>query len=122
MGFQVGDMVFTRDGRPSVVTGRRESGHVELERKGEAFENKRKLGLTNGLNSKNRSEFESIIREVRSLESPEARVDQLRSKVAELGQEPSNRVLKRYLESEMSFIMNSEGVHPNTFVVEERNI
>lgn len=122
MRFQVGDMVFTRDGRPSLVLGRKETGHVQLQRKGEQFEEKRKIGIINGLTPDNRVRFEGIVKDLKQTKDPEVRLSQLQSKVKELGANPKNMVLKRYLEGEMSYIMNSEGVHPKTFEVEEGNI
>ncbi|SMF21655.1 hypothetical protein [Pseudobacteriovorax antillogorgiicola] len=122
MRFQPGDMVFTRDGRPAVVVGRKDTGHVKLERKGEAFEKTRHFGFANGLTPKVRTEYEKVVREARQEEAPEKRVSKIKAKVDEIGLDPKNWVLRRYLEGEMSFIMNSENVHPTTFVLDEKTI
>ena len=122
MRFEVGDMIFTRDGRPAVVTGRKETGHVIVENKGDTFEKTRKFGFSNGLNPKERTEYQKIVKDARQEEAPEDRVSKIKARVDQIGLDPKNWVLKRYLQGEMSYIMNSEGVHPQTFVLDERNI
>ena len=122
MRFQPGDIIFSRNGRPAVVTGRKETGHVEVERAGEKFEKSRKFGFANGLKPQDRQEYERVIRESREEEAPENRVSKIKAKVDEIGLDPKNWVLKRYLQGEMSYIMNSENVHPTTFVVDEKKI
>ena len=122
MRFSVGDMMFSREGRPAVVIGREPTGHVIAERKGEKFEKARKLGFINGLAPNQRSKFVEIVKEAKEKAAPEERVQHIQERVNELQTDPKNWVLKRYLESEMAYIMNSEGIHPNTFVFDETDI
>ena len=119
MRFNPGDMVFSRNGRPSVVTGRKETGHIILERKGENMERVRNFGVVNGLTPTQRKEYEDVVNKVRQEPFPEKRIEALQSKVDEMGMDPKKWVVKRYLNAELSHLMNSERIYPNTFTVED---
>ncbi len=122
MKLNVGDMMFTRNGRPAVVVGRQDSGEATAQRKGEEFEKARKFGFINGLSPNQRSKFSDIVMKAREKPAPEDRVQVIQAQVEQLGTAPQNWVLKRYLEGEMSYIMNSEGVHPTIFTFEENDL
>ena len=120
MRFNPGDMIFTRDGRPGLITGRRDTGHVIFETRGEKLDKARKHGLVNGLKVEERQEFDAIIKEARQEELPENRLQKLQQKVEEMGVDPKKWALKRYLSGEMSYIMSSEGVHPQNYEIDEK--
>lgn len=123
MRFVTGDVVFTRDGRPGVVVGRDPiTEHIDVERKGPNLKKVKNFGLVNGLTPPVRAEYEKIVKEARQHEAPEDRVSYLKEKVDAIGFDPKKWVLKRYLQGEMSYIINSEGVHPRTFRIDEKSI
>lgn len=122
MKLNPGDMMFTRNGRPAVVVGRQSSGEAVAQRKGAAFEKARKFGFINGLLPHQREKLFEIVGKAREKPAPEDRIKMLQNQVGQLGADPQNWVLKRYLEGEMSYIMNSEGVHPHTFAFDESEI
>ena len=122
MKYDVSNWVFNRDGKPGVVIARNEDGTATAQTSGKKYDEARAVGFINGLKGSNREAFNTIIREVRQEQYPERRVEILKDRIDHLKSDPKNRVLKRYLESEMAFIMNSEGVHPPTFEFDESDI
>ena len=122
MRYDVGNWVFDRAGKPGVIVDRTADGKAIAERSGDKFDKARAAGFINGLKGENRESFNRIVREVRSEALPERRVEILQEKIKELKPDQNSRVLKRYLESEMAFVMNSEGVHPPTFEYEDSKL
>ena len=119
MTYRVGDSSFTRDGRPSVVTNRdRAQGTVKVEKHGEKFDKTRRVGYINGLNKDQRESYNSVVKEVREKETPKERLDLLQKKVAEIKDDPKKITLKRYLEGEITYLMNSTGVKPKDYSIE----
>ncbi len=120
MGFKVGDTYFNRDGRPGVVVGRDSASQsLNIEREGEGFEKTRAFGYINGLKEDERQTFRSILETMR--EKPEAaeRVTWLQGQIEELKTDPRRHVLTRYLESELAHVMNTEGIYPRTYRIDE---
>ena len=122
MKYDVGSMVFDRIGRPGVVVKRNSDGSAVAEKSGERFEQAKLNGFINGLNPTDRKDFNQVSAEVRQRKIPEEKVAFLQEKVEQLRQDPTRWVLKRYLESEMAFIMKSEGNHPPDFVFTDKDI
>ena len=119
MTYRVGDASFTRDGRASVVVSRdKAQGSVEVEKEGERFNKTRRIGYINGLNRQDRTDFNEVVKEVREQETPKDRLEYLQKTIADIGDDPKKRILKRYLEGEMTFLMNSTGVKPKTYPVQ----
>ena len=119
MTYRVGDSSFTRDGRASVVVSRdKAQGSVEVEKEGKKFNQTRRIGYINGLNKADRTDFNEVIKEVREKETPKDRLAYLQQTLTDIGDDPKKRILKRYLEGEMTFLMNSTGVKPKTYPVQ----
>lgn len=120
MGFKVGDTYFNRDGRPGVVAARNpQSQSLEIQREGPEFEKTRGFGYINGLKEEERASFQSIIQTMREKPGTADRVLWLQGQIEELKQDPKRHVLTRYLESELAHVMNSEGMYPRTYRIDE---
>lgn len=123
MSYQLGDIVFSRNGKPGVVLDRNAVDQsLVVQEEGEEYENSRKYGYINGLSPSERRDYQVIIDEARQHKSADLRVETLRKKIEEMKFDPSKHVLRRYLESEMGHIINSEGVKVETYTVEESKL
>ncbi len=123
MGFKVGDSYFNRDGYPGVILDRdQKTDQLIVEKDGPNFNKTRNIGYINGLSPQERGEFESIITKVREEKDPRERVAMLQGVVEQLQDDPKKQVLTRYLEGEMSHIMNSEGISPRIFKIDETKL
>lgn len=122
MNFRVGDAVFDQAGRPGVMTGRNEQNQLIVERQGEAYEKARRRGFINGLTQDQRTKFNEVMDKVFELKDPKARVSELTTKLDELKLDPRNHIVTRYLQGELTHIMNTEGIQPRTYKVDESNI
>jgi hypothetical protein len=119
--FRVGDTVFNRKGVPGVVTHRDpKTAELEVEIKGEKFEQARRIGFINGLSEEQRASYNSVIEDIRENNpEPIKRVDALQEKISELKKDPKNFVLTKYLSAEQAHIMNSEHIQPKSYQIEE---
>ncbi len=123
MGFKIGDSYFNRDGYPGVILARdQKTDQLIVEKDGPNFNKTRNIGYINGLSPQERGEFESIITKVREEKDPRERVAMLQGVVEQLQNDPKKQVLSRYLEGEMSHIMNSEGISPRIFKIDETKL
>ncbi len=123
MGFKIGDSYFNRDGYPGVILARdQKTDQLIVEKDGPNFNKTRNIGYINGLSPQERGEFESIITKVREEKDPRERVAMLQVLVEQLQNDPKKQVLTRYLEGEMSHIMNSEGISPRIFKIDETKL
>lgn len=122
MSVAIGDTVFDAIGRPGVVIGRDDKKQLIVEREGENFEKTRARGFINGIENQPREDYNQIIKDVRELKSPRERLQVLGEKVEDLQKDPRNYLLVRYLEAEMTHIMNSENIQPRTFRVDESSV
>ncbi len=123
MGFKIGDSYFNRDGYPGVILARdQKTEQLIVEKDGPSFNKTRNIGYINGLSPQERGEFESIITKVREEKDPRERVAMLQGVVEQLQDDPKKQVLTRYLEGEMSHIMNSEGISPRIFKIDETKL
>ncbi|RYZ53449.1 MAG: hypothetical protein EOP07_17825 [Proteobacteria bacterium] len=117
---RVGDSLFNRDGKAGFIVARdpkKETLQVATE--GPEFEKGRRYGFINGLEPKQRQEFEQIIDTMRDKTETRERVDFLHEQIETLKQDPKRGVLTRYLQGEMAHIMNSEGVTPRIYSIDE---
>jgi hypothetical protein len=117
---RVGDSLFNRDGKAGFIVARdpkKETLQVATE--GPDFEKSRRYGFINGLEPHQRQEFEQIIDTMRDKSEARERVDFLHEQIETLKQDPKRGVLTRYLQGEMAHIMNSEGVNPRIYSIDE---
>lgn len=120
MRFNVGDMIFTRNGQPGIVTSRNpETAELVVQTKGEDLEKTKRRGYINGLTVEERDQFNKVIDEVKALEKPEERIMQLRAKIEETAADPRQRVLNRYLSAEMAHLMNTYRFEPREYKTPE---
>ncbi len=123
MGLKVGDSYFNRDGYPGVILGRDpKSQALQVEKEGPNFEKTRRFGYINGLSPQERGEFEGIINEMREQESPAERMSWIHQQLDTMRQDPKKQVLTRYLEGEMAHIMNTEGISPRVYSIDENKV
>lgn len=114
-----GDMIFDRVGRPAVVTKLdQEKDQIVLERQGQNFDKARAKGILNGLTVEDRSEFDEVMAEVRADGDPKKRIQAINERLEELRSDPKKFMIVRYLEGEMSHIMNTEKLHPRQYRVD----
>ena len=115
---RAGDILFDSLGKPGLVTKvDRDANELTLERRGEKYDNARAKGLLNGLTKENRSEFNEAMAEIREHQKPRDRVHALNKKVEELRADPRKFQVVRYLEGELSHIMNTEKLNPREYKV-----
>lgn len=120
MGFQVGDTIFSRAGKPTVLTGRNEgNGELQVQAEGEKIAETKKRGYINGLNPEERVQFNEIIDKMRTIPEPEKRLEELQTKIDEIKADPRQRILTRYLSSEMAHLMNTHRIAPKEYKVPE---
>lgn len=123
MGLKVGDTYFNRDGYVGVVKDRDpKNGTLIIEREGEDFEKTRALGYINGLKPEERKEFQEIVTTMREKKDAMERVNWLQGKIENLQEDPKRQVLTRYLESEMAHVMNSAGINPRRYRIDETKV
>ncbi len=122
--FRTGDTVFTPSGIPAVVVKQNPIGHqTTLDRAKESLQETTRHGYVNGLDSSDRERFNGIMDDVKKAENPEQRIEQLQTKIEELGQEPKkNFVLSQYLTSELSHFMFAAKVEPKIFMISESKL
>lgn len=120
MGYQVGDIRFSRIGEPLLVTGRDPSnGTVTVKGGGEKLKKTQQYGYINGLKKEDRRDFQVILDDVRSEQLPIEQVEKLRGAIGKLGQDPNKYALKRYLEGELVHIVNSNNLQLDSYTTTE---
>lgn len=120
MGFQVGDAIFTRGGLPGALTNKNpQTGELTVQVEGEQVEAIKKRGYVNGLQAEERQRFNEIIDHVRTIPEPEKRVEELRVRIDEIKADPKQRILVRYLTSEMAHLMNTHRIEAREYKVPE---
>lgn len=119
---RIGDAAFLRTGTPAVVKDREPvTGKLKLEEDRVKVHEATRHGYLNGIEPDKRAEFYKILDEVKAdtVDDPATRVEKLQTRVSELEADPTQRVLARYLRAEMVHIMNSHGLKPKEYVVDE---
>lgn len=123
MAFQIGDLIFNRSGEPGLVKARDpKTEELTVARRGKEFDQSKKYGYINGLGPNERQDYQVIIDEVRQADKPMERIMKLKERIDEIQNDPKKQVLKRYLESEMAHIMNSNGISLDTYNIDERKL
>ncbi len=123
MAFQVGDLIFNRSGEPGLIKARDpRTEELTVARRGEELDKAKKYGYINGLGPNERKDYQVIIDEVRQEDKPMERILKLQERIQEIQGDPRKQVLKRYLESEMAHIMNSNGIRLDTYNIDERKL
>lgn len=120
MVLRIGDTYFNKDGVPGALTGRDPNkGTLSVEREGENWEKSRRYGLINGMEPADRKDFNTVMDAVK--EKPEAleRVNFLHETIDKIKEDPRKVTLSRYLEGELAHIMNSEGIRPRVYKIDE---
>jgi len=123
MSFRIGDTVFNHQGRPGVVADR-DPLTKELKVNQDPVANAEHLrhGYINGLSQEQREEFAKILDSVKEEKDPKKRVEDLQTRIQELQMDPKNRVMTRYLTAEMSHIMFTHGIVPQTYTTFEDRV
>ncbi|RZA16706.1 MAG: hypothetical protein EOP10_24110 [Proteobacteria bacterium] len=117
---RVGDSLFNRAGNSGFVVARdTKKETLDVAQAGPEWEKGRRYGFINGMEVEQRKEFESVIDEVRKLDDSKERVDYLHKQIETLKEDPKRNVLTRYLQGEMAHIMNSEGISPRIYTIDE---
>ncbi|MGE0174273.1 MAG: hypothetical protein AB7T49_15860 [Oligoflexales bacterium] len=118
-----GDIVFGPDGRPGVVVGRKpETNELLVEKGGPEYEKARRRGFINGVPQNHRPKFNEIVDQVLELKTPREKIQMLTDRIGELKQDPRNHLLTKYLEGELSHVMNAAGESMQTYAVEESEV
>ena len=121
---RVGDTVFVRGGIPATVKGRDDKrATLTLEGDLPSVQQNSRNGYINGLTPETRTQVNEILDAVKAeTDDPTERTEVLRSKVAELETDPRQQSLAKYLRAEMLHIMNTYGIRPKEYVVNEGKI
>lgn len=124
MDIRNGDAVFLRTGEPGIVRDRNEvTGKLKVDTDVKAVKTDMRHGYINGLTGEQREQFNAILDEVKaSTEDPTERISKLDTKVKELEMDPHQLGLSRYVRAEMVHIMNSNGIKPREYSVQESKI
>lgn len=116
------DIVFTRFGRPAVVTARNSvSAEVALEHDLKVVQDRAPFGIKNGLTEPQRDQFEQVRRESLSDDKKEE-ILRLRERIKELKEANADSKVLHYLESELQHLIVREGFVPRDYMIDERTI
>jgi hypothetical protein len=120
MTLRVGDTAFLGNGTVAKVVGRDpQNSNIVLDRDVNAVRSNIRHGYLNEIEPDKREEFLSFMDQVKSLESPEERIETLQNRIDELGQDTSNFQFVKYLESEKNHLINVSGHKPRIYKTED---
>lgn len=120
MSIHPGDILFTRNGRPAIVTSRnKETGEVTVDGDLKNVGKSAALGIKNGLTPEQRQSFESLRCASMSDDKKQEILD-LRSRIAELKKGDGDRKVIRYLENELQHLIVRENLMPSDYTINER--
>ena len=123
MSIRVGDSVFTRQGIPNVIQGKKaDKEQLVVSQDPKIVKSKLRNGYINGMSVDDRDSFNDIMDEMRTIKDPEERAMELRKRLTTLEEDPRQHMLSRYVRSELMHLMNSYGIRPREFVVEEAKV
>ena len=124
MDIRNGDAVFLRSGEPGIVKDRSQAtGKLTVDTDNQNVKREMRHGYLNGLSDTQRVELNEILDNVKSTtEDPNERIIVLESKVRELEGDPKQIGLTKYVRAEMTHIMNSHGIKPKEYSVQESKI
>lgn len=122
MAIQTGDVLFTRQGRPALVTSRDpKSESVSLEQNLGKVQQATTLGIKNGLSPVQREDFESVRLSVVSGDKAEE-IRGLRDRIRDLRERGGDQKVLHYLENELQHLVIREGIVPSDYMVNERTL
>lgn len=122
MAINPGDILFTRSGRPALVTGRdANSAEVALQDDLKEVQNAAPFGIKNGLDRRQRDEFESN-RFASLSEDKRQEILALRERIRDLREKNSDQKVIHYLENELQHLVIREGITPSDYMVSERTL
>lgn len=123
MSIKVSDHIFMKTTKPVVVVGKNEqSGKYIVESEGKKFDQIKTIGFKNGLNEKEKTSLFNLMKEIKNEKNPISKISLLDKQLESMGNDQGNSKLKRYIESEKAFIINSFGVTPRTYEIDENEI
>ena len=123
MDFKIGDTVFLRDGSPALVKSTPSKiSDFKVQKTGEELEQRLERGLINGLDSKERENYNSLIDETRHMGDLRERIDFLSAKISEYSKDPKKIKLTRYLKGEMAHLSARSHYHPSELEVSELHV
>ncbi len=122
MGLTVGDIVFARAGKPSVVVGydeqtERANLNDDLGLVQEIAAN----GVRNGIELESRDSYNSIIDGIRNKDKRKE-IEELYKKISEMRARGADPRMMRYLEGELQYRMSREKYQPPQVSVPEHSI
>lgn len=121
MSVRIGDTVFVRDGQTGVVRKRDESsGNIVLETDLKSVQDATHVGVLNGMTPETRTQLTAILDGVKGdSKEPADRVEALRNVLTDIEMDPARHNLARYVRAEMLHIMNTNGLRPREFSINE---
>jgi len=124
MDIRNGDAVFLRGGEPGIVKDRSlATGKLTVDTDIETVKREMRHGYLNGLSDIQRVELNQILDSVKTAtKDPTERITVLETKVRELESDPKQLGLSKYVKAEMVHIMNSHGIKPREYSVQETKI
>lgn len=124
MNIRNGDAVFLRNGEPGIVKDRNPAdGKLTIDTNNETVKREMRHGYLNGLTDNQRVELNTILDTVKTTtEDPTERITALESKVRELESDPRQIGISKYVKAEMVHMMNSHGIKPKEYSVQENKI
>jgi len=124
MDIRNGDAVFLRHGEPGIVKDRNPAtGKLTVDTDKQTVKQEMRHGYLNGLSDTQRIELNQILDSVKTTsENPTDRISALETKVRELETDPRQNGLSKYVKAEMVHIMNSHGIKPREYSVQETKI
>ena len=123
MTVRMGDIVFGDLGRPALVKDRNGvTGELKVEDNRKEVGREMRHGYINGIRPEARGELYEILDEAKETENPKERTDLLRQRLEEVEKDPRRHELAKYLRAEMMHIMNTHGIRPTEYVVDETKV
>lgn len=120
MEIKISDHVFLQKRTPVAVVGKDEKdGRYIVEREGESFNQIKTIGFKNGLDPAEKKKLIEVMKEVKDLEKPLDKIKLIDKQLESIEPLKQNLKIKRYLESEKAYIMNTHGVTPRSYKIEE---
>jgi hypothetical protein len=122
LAINVGDVLFTRQGRPALVTARDpQTASVSLEQDLAKVQSHTTLGIKNGLTPEQRDTFESVRLGTMSQDKAEE-IQRLRDQIKDLKEKGGDKKVIRYLMNELQHLVVREGIVPRDYMVQERTL
>lgn len=122
MTIQAGDILFSRVGRPVLVTSRDpDTESVNLQEDISQVQKAARLGIKNGLQPDQRDLFERTRLSVIS-DDKRQEILSLRDRIKEMKDSGADPKVMRYLENELQHLVVREGITPGDYRINERTL